>query len=417
MEQLTLEENNTYSAMSYKNANEITKDELIIIVKKALENHPEYLAHINDVVLKTNGNYDSNNHNLNKNVLTITTYKYNNKTDIRRNLSDYMDYGMVEQVLNGKNAESVYPNALELLFKNETPTRELKILDYFIKGKFVYVKTKAKKELKKRSRKHGYYAEHVREMVIEEWGNRNYKVKNKTFTDNFKKNIVDGARAPKAKVIEVKNESTMKDAYSEYQDFAEVLNKKNETEPFVNLQTIYKFHANSWSICETIQPWVVYNSGDKLWVRAVKTNYDLQGDMKLELLPDKFFKINEFGNLSESTTNPVIFHETVDKEKNLPQPIPFINAYSVWLDTNEDETEIETNKFDHIPYIEVKLAKQTPSAKEYHIINLFTERKVISFFANYEDRWIHTTKRNRKVKEMLDVYELADKLSEEGDTE
>lgn len=330
-------------------------------------------------------------------------------------LSTIVDYFTCEQknkLKYGANVENVYPWALEMLFEGETPHSPLKIEDHFKDGNLAYVKTSIRKNLKKRNKLGQSYVMYDREMLIEKWGknNENIKVKSKKALEEYLITL-EQMRAPKASVINVAKRNTLRKFQNDY-NFSDIAYKDGES--YIDLKTVYYFRRKMF-LFEVIHSWEVYNNGKTLWLKARLDSYGSDGNFDSTYLPDKFYKLNEFGGLVEANENPVIFTELVDQHKNEPEVIPYVHKKDFHLKLNEDRTEI-VNPFENHPYLKAKITKETPYAREYTTTNLVDgETTAITYFTKYNDIWIHSNLGDDQINQMIEVYELAEKLVDEED--
>lgn len=335
--------------------------------------------------------------------------------DIRDELNENMN-----KVKWGKNIENFIPYGLEMLFNKQSPISSMKILEHFVDDNLCFIKThiefphKSYKRYDSRRK-----TSETREFVIERWGkfNENYKTKQKKYQKQFKE-LKQKKTAPKARVIDTKIQKVIKPQYVDTTLYE--IKKDEENNSFINLFESCQI-LSSVVLKVVIRPWVVKSDGDKVWIRYREDIYTNKGEFESSRVKkDLYFIINEFGGIEETKDFPFKDESVLEAHARIEndpcQPVILESPKStsdVYLRVSEDESEIlEYISYEHIDF---ELTKATFEAREYQITNNVdsTLFKTKQFFALYEGRWIESTSRNHKVKEMLDTYALADKLIEE----
>lgn len=408
---LTNETRELYNETRQKDVEHATKEEIIAMIQCALygENEKAY-NYVNEYEYKISGNWTNNGCvRFSGKTIHVTLGKWTSLSGSKDKIQDSIAEasGKIEY---GVNPETVYPYALEMLFQGQTPHSKIQILDHFVDGNLAYVKTKVRRRLRKRNKHGDSYAIHEREIVIEKWGkhSENIKVKGKKFIEDFKLKM-EQMRAPKAKVIEIVEAKTI----TTHTTTAIEIKERENQESFLQINTLFTFSSNYY-LREVKHTWVRYTNGSIVWTGSREDKYDNDGNVQSHYHKDCYFKLNEFGGLVEVEENPIIFTELIDEKTTEPEVIQYVKHSDFYLQTSEDETEI-INTFENHPYLKAQLVKETPHAREYVVENYVIDKSFSTYFAKYDDIWIHSNVGNRKVKQMLEVYALAEQLSDDED--
>lgn len=398
-----------YDEARYNNVVDSTKEQIIAMMKCAVSgSNSTAFSYLEEYEYEIKGSYTKSNCvKFQGKKIIVVLGRFSSLNGSHGYIQDFF-FEDTDKLKNGVNAENVYPYALEMLFEGKSPNSKLKIVDHFQDGNLAYVSTTVRKDLKKYN-KHGYdYVEHKREMVIEKWGknSENIKIKSKKFVEDFKV-LMEQKRAPKAKVIEV----VLKKQAGRSSNI-EIREKANK-ESYLELATGFDF-TGTYFLSTVEHVWVKYTNGTVVWVGTRQDTYDpITGKVSSYNKPDRFFKLNEFNGIVEVQENPIIFIELV-KEEPAPEVVAYLNKEDFYLKTNEDETEI-INTFEDHAYMSAAIVKETPHAREYEVKNIINGKSFSAFFVKYDDVWIHSNIGNRKVQQMLEVYALAEQISDEDE--
>lgn len=396
---------------------ELSREEVLLglqyVIARMNQNLNDWL-HFIEFDLNSNHVYKEDIFTFEGKMMLFNLPKYSSLSNVISRIEDSWSDHISKVKNEGKNIENFIPFGLEMLFHNKLPISGIEILEHFVDGNFCFIKTKTTGLKYNKRRKYDQRKTYEREFVIERWGpvGENYKTKQKKYEQQFKQ-LKELKTAPKAKVIETRVKKKLKSKYDTFQLF-EIISEDGDS--YVNLNEGYDFIHNKKThiiFNSVTRPWVVKNDGEKVWIKYREDTYDSNGQyIRSHDAHDIYFQLNEFGGISQIDKNP--FNTSDYNVGNEPEALRSPSSrFDAYLLVSEDESEIiEYTPYEHISF---ELVKETFEAKEYLIINNVAPElfKVTQYFALYDGIWIESTSRNPKVKEMLDVYALADKLEVE----
>lgn len=346
--------------------------------------------------------------------LIFTTVQRGEGYDLRSRLSSTIE--QLEEVFDhGKHPSNTTPYALESLFNNKSPHRNIEIRSHFQEGNYVLIETSSEKKWE--TKKTNKYKEIKHAFVIERWqkdGEVLYKTKSKDFFEELKQ-LKIAKVAPKVQIVEIKtiNEQT----YSSYDDLkikANIVKKQenNVEYSYIEITDLHRF-ASDFILKENLVHKVVYNDGKYVVINFVNDKYGPDHSCNRKFLETKCFGINEYGGLQEFPIVPGKIKLQLPVEPELPEVhVRPLDTNQVKVMISEDETEVLDFPY---TYIKATIEHESHRARVYNIVNMFNGKKKKQYMAKYGDCWVNTDEHNPRIKELYEVLEFCDILTKDWD--